>query len=351
MTTHFSKHITQKQLTLFTRQWATLLVAGIPLVQTLAIIARNQTNPALENLIIQLKKEIEAGSTLTQALQRYPNYFSALYCNLVAAGEQAGLLDTILMQIANYQERIEAIRSKIRKAMFYPIMVLIVACAVTVGLLFFVVPQFEMLFHSFNAQLPWMTQWVIDLSQWLQHYGGVLLLFLGMILGVIFYSAKKSWQGMQQIDQLKLHIPLLSNIVKKAAIFRFARTLSMTFAAGLPLVEALKIVAGTTGNNVFATAVLAIQQEVITGQSLYNAIKKTQLFPDMVLQMVHVGEESGSLELMLSKIADFYEQEVNQIIDSLSTLLEPIIMVVLGILVGGLVISMYLPIFKFGTVT
>lgn len=344
------RRITPANITIFTRQLATMLAAGIPLVQSLEIIIRSQHQPKLKDIVTQIKNDIEAGSTITQALRRHPRYFNELFCSLIDAGEQSGSLDIMLEKIASYKERIESIKGKIKKALFYPAAVLVVAVLVTATLLLFVVPQFETLFKNFGAELPTMTQLVINLSMLLQHYWWtVLILFLALIVGIA-YLHRHSPQFTFMVDRLSLKVPIIGPILKKAAVARFARTLSVTFAAGLPLVEALQVVSSATGNRLFSLATLQVRDNVSTGQPMQAAMRKSDLFPDMVVQMIGIGEESGSLEQMLTKVATIYEQEVDDAVDGLSALLEPIIMVILGVIVGGLVIAMYLPIFKLGSV-
>ena len=344
------KKITQADLTIVTRQLATMLAAGIPLIQSFHIIAKGQTNERMEKLLSDLKTHIEGGNTFAEALRQYPSYFNELFCNLVDAGEQSGTLDVMLAKLATYKEKIEIIKRKIKKALFYPAAVLTVAFLVTAALLIFVVPQFESLFRGFGADLPMMTRMVVSMSEFFQSYWWLIF---GVLMGIIFgftYGRKRSHKFSTLIDRVSLKLPIVGVVLEKAAIARFARTLSITFAAGLPLVDALKSVAGATGNILFAEATHKIREEVSTGQPMNVAMKARQLFPPMAVQMVAIGEESGTLEQMLSKIADFYEGEVDDAVDALSTLLEPVIMAILGVLVGGLVVAMYLPIFKLGSV-
>lgn len=326
-----------------------MIESGIPLVQSFDIVAKGQSNKRLKELIENIKNDVETGLTLSEALKKHPAHFNELFCNLVDAGEKSGSLDIMLDKIATYKEKIETIKKKIKKALTYPMAVLVVAFIVTTGLLMFVVPQFEALFKGFGAELPAMTQAVVSMSKFFQSYW---YLIFGVLIGGIYafiYALKHSPQFAQTVDRTLLKLPVIGPIIEKAAIARFARTLSITFAAGLPLVEALKSVAGATGNIIFAQSTDTIREEVSTGQQMNKAMENTQLFPNMVIQMVAIGEESGALEKMLSKVADFYEEDVDNAVDSLSSLLEPIIMSILGILVGGLVVAMYLPIFKLGT--
>ncbi len=344
------KKITQNDITVFSRQLSTMIEAGIPLVQSFDIVAKGQSNEKLKNLLETIKMDVETGLTLSQSMKKHPQYFNELYCNLVDAGEKSGSLDLMLKKVATYKEKIESIKKKIKKALTYPAAVIAVAFLVTTGLLIFVVPQFESLFEGFGADLPFFTQMVVNLSKFFQSYWYIIL--GGILIGLytFVHTLKTSSTFAQKIDKFLLKIPIIGTILEKAAIARFTRTLSITFAAGLPLVEALKSVAGATGNIVFSQATDRIREEVATGQQMNVAMENTRLFPNMVIQMVSIGEESGSLEQMLGKVADFYEEDVDNAVDSLSSLLEPLIMVILGVLVGGLVIAMYLPIFKLGSV-
>jgi type IV pilus assembly protein PilC len=342
--------VTQGDIAIFSRQLATMMAAGIPLVQSFDIIGAGHENPAMQKLILAIKTEVEGGTSLANALSKHPLYFDDLYVNLVSAGEQAGALETLLDKIATYKEKTEAIKKKVKKALFYPAAVVVVAFIVSAILLIFVIPEFEALFQGFGADLPAFTRLVIDISNFVRDSGW--LLAIGAVAAVVgFIHVKKRSRAVQHfIDRVVLKIPILGPILNKSAIARYARTLSTTFAAGVPLVEALDSVAGATGNIVYETAVLKMRDEVATGQRLQRAMENTELFPNMVNQMVAVGEESGSLDEMSGKVADFYEEEVDNAVDSMSSLLEPLIMAVLGVLVGGLVIAMYLPIFKMGAV-
>jgi type IV pilus assembly protein PilC len=339
-----------EDIALFSRQLATMLTAGIPMVQAFEIIGVGHDKPAMQKLVLSIKTDIETGNALNVALAKHPLYFNDLYVNLVEAGEHAGALETVLDKIATYQEKTEALKKKIKKALFYPAAVLAVAVIVTVILLLFVIPQFESLFEGFGAALPAFTQMVINLSRWMQDHGWLLLVFL-VVGGFVFaYFYKRSRPLRQWIDKMSLGIPVIGPILRKAAIARFARTLATMFGAGVPLVEAMKSVAGATGNIIYQDAVLKMRDEISTGMRMQRAMENTGLFPNMVVQMIAVGEESGSLDEMASKVADFYEADVDAAVDGLSSLLEPMIMVILGTLVGGLVIAMYLPIFKLGAV-
>jgi type IV pilus assembly protein PilC len=343
------KKITTKDIAVFSRQLATMLSAGVPLVQAFEIVGRGHENPSMQDLLLGIKADVEGGNTLAEALRKHPVYFDELFCNLVHAGEQAGVLETLLHKIADYKEKTESIKAKIKKALTYPTAVLVIAFIVTAILLIFVVPQFEELFKGFGADLPAFTKMVVNMSKFFQEYWYVML---GVVVAVsfVFVNLKKRSPAFNRIlDRLLLQIPAIGVIIHKASIARFARTLSTMSAAGVPLVEALYSVAGATGNIVYSLAVLRMRDDVSTGTQLQLSMRQADLFPNMVIQMVAIGEESGSLDSMLSKVADFYEEEVDNAVDSLSSLIEPMIMAVLGVLVGGLVIAMYLPIFKLGS--
>jgi type IV pilus assembly protein PilC len=337
-------------IAVFSRQLATMLAAGIPLVQAFEIVGAGHEKPAMQKLILDIKADVEGGTSLHEALAKQPLYFDDLFVNLVEAGEQAGALESLLDKIATYKEKTEALKKKVKKALFYPAAVLAVAVIVTIILLVFVIPQFESLYKGFGANLPAFTQFVIHVSQVVQHDG----LFIAMVVGgaawAFFYFKKRSRAMREFLDRIILKFPVIGPILNKAAIARYARTLSTMFAAGVPLVEALDSVAGATGNIVYENAVRKMRDEVSTGQRLQRAMENTGLFPNMVNQMIAVGEESGSLDEMSGKVATFYEAEVDNAVDAMSSLLEPLIMVILGVLVGGLVIAMYLPIFKLASV-
>ena len=340
--------ITPKDLSVFFRQLATMMSAGVPLVQSFEIIGRGHENAGMRDLLLNIKAEIESGTSLSESLAKHPLHFDNLVISLVSAGEQAGVLETLLDKIATYKEKTEIMKAKIKKALFYPTAVIIVAFIVTAILLIFVVPQFEDLFSNFGADLPAFTRVVVNLSEFMQEYWWIVFgIVAGMVVG--FKQGKKRSQKFGRIlDRMVLKMPIIGPIMHKAAVARYARTLSTMFAAGVPLVEALQSVAGATGNVVYSDAVLMIRDSIATGQQLTFAMNQTGLFPNMVEQMVAIGEESGSLDSMLGKVADFYEQEVDDAVDALSSLLEPLIMSILGILIGGLVVAMYLPIFKMG---
>ena len=342
--------IKDKDITLFTRQLATMMKAGVPLLQSFDIVGKGHANPAVSRLLLDVKTEVETGSSLNQAFRKYPLYFDALFCNLVTAGEAAGILDTLLDRLATYKEKILAIKSKIKGAMFYPIAVLVVAFIITAVIMLFVVPAFKNLFSSFGADLPAPTLAVIAISDFFVAYWWLIFGSIGGGLWFFFYTWKRSLKMQMALDRLFLKLPIFGEVIRKATIARWARTLSTMFAAGVPLVEALESVGGAAGNHVYLEATRRIQQEVSTGTSLTVAMQNANVFPSMVCQMVSIGEESGSLDAMLSKVADFFEKEVDDAVDALSSLMEPIIMVVLGTLIGGLVVAMYLPIFKMGQV-
>jgi type IV pilus assembly protein PilC len=342
--------ITTGDIAVFSRQLATMLAAGIPLVQAFEIVGTGHDNPAMQKLILSVKGDVEGGSALAEALAKQPLYFDDLFVNLVESGEQAGALETLLDKIATYKEKTEALKKKIKKALTYPAAVLVVAFVVTAILLIFVIPAFEDLFKGFGADLPTFTRMVIDLSIFVRSNGVYLTVIIGSAFGAFFYFKKRSRAMRHFLDRMTLKIPIIGPIMQKAAIARYARTLSTMFSAGVPLVEALESVAGATGNIVYEQGVLVMRDEVATGQRLQQAMENTNLFPNMVIQMIAVGEESGSLDDMSSKVADFYEEDVDNAVDNLSSLLEPMIMAILGVLVGGLVVAMYLPIFKMGSV-
>jgi len=345
------KKITAKDIAVFTRQLATMLTAGIPVAQAFDIVGKGHENPAMQDLVLGIKNDIESGTNMTQALSKHPLYFDALYCNLVQAGEQAGILDAILDKVATYKEKIEAIKGKIKAALFYPAAVVIVAFIITAILLIFVIPQFESLFKGFGADLPALTKMVVELSRVFQEYWYIII---GSVVGAVAfasYSYKRSIKAQHTMDRLLLRAPVIGIIIKKATIARFTRTLGTMFAAGVPLVEALDSVAGASGNRVYYEGTMAIKNDVSTGMQLQAAMNSTGLFPNMVVQMVAIGEESGELDSMLGKVADSYEREVDDAVAGLSSLLEPIIMAFLGIVIGGMVVAMYLPIFKLAGTT
>ena len=337
-------------ISVFSRQLATMMAAGIPMVQSFEIIGNGHDKPAMQKLVLDIKNSVEGGSTLHESLAKHPLYFDDLFVNLVEAGEHAGALETLLEKIATYKEKTEALKKKIKKALTYPIAVLAVAVIVTVILLVFVIPQFESLFKGFGADLPAFTQMVVNMSRFMQHQGWLVLIVFGGSIYAFLYFKKRSRPMQRGLDRMMLKFPIIGPILVKSAIARFARTLSTMFAAGVPLVEAMQSVAGATGNIVYEEGTLRMKDEVATGQRLQRAMENTGLFPNMVVQMIAVGEESGSLDTMSGKVAEFYEAEVDNAVDNMSSLLEPMIMAILGVLVGGMVIAMYLPIFKLGAV-
>lgn len=344
------KKITPKDITIFSRQLATMMSSGVPLVQAFEIVGRGHENAGMQDLILGVKADVEAGGSLTEALRKRPLQFNDLYCNLVEAGEHAGILEAILHKLATYMEKTEALKSKIKSALFYPAAVIVVAFIIVTILMLFVIPQFQELFGSFGADLPALTMMIINISKWFQSYW--YLLFGGIIAAVYgFLEARKRSRAFGQfLDRMSLKIPVIGMILEKSAIARFARTLETMFAAGTPLVEAMTSVAGATGNIVYYNACMKIRDEISTGTQLQSAMRDTGLFPNMVVQMVAIGEESGAIDTMLGKVADWYEQEVDDAVEALTSLLEPMIMAFLGVVIGGLVIGMYLPIFKMGAV-
>ncbi len=344
------KRITEKDIALFTRQLATMMKAGVPLLQSFDIVGKGHSNPAVTRLLMSIKADVETGSSLSQAFRKYPLYFDGLFCNLVGAGEQAGILESLLDRLATYKEKILAIKSKIKSALFYPTAIIVVAFAITAIIMIFVIPAFKKLFSSFGADLPAPTLIVMKISDFFVAYWWAIFGGLGAGIYSFFYAWKRSIKMQQTMDRMLLKVPVFGELIRKSSIARWTRTLSTMFAAGVPLVESLDSVAGAAGNHVYAEATKKIQIEVSSGTSLTNAMQNSGVFPNMVLQMVAIGEESGALDSMLSKVADFYEAEVDDAVDALSSLMEPIIMVVLGTLIGGLVIAMYLPIFKMGQV-
>ena len=342
--------VTEKDIALFTRQLATMLKAGVPLLQSFDIVGKGHSNPAVAKLLGDIKADVETGSSLAQAFRKYPLYFDNLYCNLINAGEQAGILDSLLERLAMYMEKTLAIKSKIKSALFYPVSIIVVAFIITAVIMIFVVPAFKELFSSFGADLPGPTLFVMAVSDFFVSYWWALFGGIGGGIWFFLYTWKRSEKMQFVMDRLLLKIPIFGHLVMIATIARFSRTLATMFAAGVPLVEALDSVAGACGNKVYYDATKRIQSEVSTGTSVTVAMQNAEVFPNMVLQMVAIGEESGALDSMLSKVADFFEAEVDDAVEGISSLMEPIIMVVLGTLIGGLVIAMYLPIFKMGQV-
>ena len=342
--------ITPKEIAFFSRQMATMMKSGVPMVSSLEIIEGGQKNPRMGKMVQQIRFDIEGGSSLYEAISKHPVQFDELYRNLVRAGESAGVLETVLETIASYKENLEALKGKIKKALFYPAMTIAVAIIVSAILLVFVVPQFETVFANFGADLPAFTKMIVAASRFMVAYWWVVLFGVaGAIFAFIFFK-KRSLAFQHFLDRLILKIPVIGEIMHNSAIARFARTLAVTFKAGVPLVEALDTVAGATGNTVYEKAVLRVRDDVAVGYPVNMALKQTNLFPHMVIQMTAIGEEAGALDAMLFKVAEYYEQEVNNAVDALASLIEPMIMVIIGIMVGGMVIGMYLPIFKLAAV-
>lgn len=340
------KRISAKEIAFFSRQMATMMKSGVPIVGSLEIIEGGQKNPRMSKMVQQIRFDIESGLSLSEAISRHPGQFDELYRNLVRAGEGAGVLETVLDTIASYKENIEALKGKIKKALFYPIMVMAVAMLVSAVLLIYVVPQFEQFFDNFGADLPAFTKLVISMSEFMQAWWWVFLIAIGGGIFGLIYGMKHSPSFKHSVDRLILKLPVIGQIMHNSAVARFARTLAVTFKAGVPLVEALDNVAGATGNAVYEKAVYRIRDDVAVGYPVNMAMKQVNLFPHMVIQMAAIGEEAGALDAMLFKVAEYYEQEVNNAVDALSSLLEPVIMVFIGVVVGAMVIAMYLPIFK-----
>ncbi|AVG14512.1 MULTISPECIES: type II secretion system F family protein [Chromobacteriaceae] len=346
----FGKRITEKDITLFTRQLSTMMRAGVPLLQAFDIAAKGHSNPAVTRMLLEVRADVETGLSLAESFRKRPLYFDKLFCNIIAAGEAGGVLDTLLDKLATYKEKVMAIKSKIKSAMIYPSAIVGTAFIITAVIMIYVIPAFKDLFSSFGANLPAPTLFVIWLSDQFVHFWWLIF---GTLFGAVFaffYAFKRTPKMQEQMDRILLRLPVIGDIIRKATIARWARTLSTLFSAGVPLVEALDSVGGAAGNQVYAEATRRIQSDVSTGSSLSYSMQRTDLFPNMVLQMTSIGEESGSLDQMLDKVADFYEEEVDNAVAALSSLLEPAIMVILGILIGGLVIAMYMPIFKMGQV-
>jgi type IV pilus assembly protein PilC len=341
--------ITDKDITLFTRQLATMMKSGVPLLQAFDIVGKGHANPAVGKLLLDIKADVETGSSLSQAFRKYPLYFDALFCNLVAAGEQAGILDTLLDRLATYKEKILAIKAKIKSALFYPIAIIVVAFIITAVIMIFVIPAFKEVFKSFGADLPTPTLIVVSISDFFIAYWWAIFGSIGGGVYALLESYKRSEAMQFAFDRYSLRLPIFGEIIKKSVIARWTRTLATMFSAGVPLVESLESVGGAAGNNVYKVATRQIQSEVSTGTNLTTAMQNSNLFPNMVTQMVAIGEESGALDSMLSKVADFFEAEVDDAVEAMSSLMEPMIMAILGVLIGGLVIAMYLPIFKMGS--
>jgi len=342
--------ITPQDIALFSRQMSTMMASGVPLVQSFDIIGKGHDNPAMQTLIMAIKSDVEGGNTFADALSKHPLQFDSLYVNLVTAGEHAGILETLLEKIATYKEKTESMKGKIKKALFYPLAVIVVAFIITAILLIFVVPQFEDMFNNFGADLPALTMLVVELSKLAQDWWWAALIFIFAIFQVLKQTKQRSKKFNELLDKTILKAPIIGPIITKATIARFARTLSTMFAAGVPLVEAMNTVAGAAGNSVYSKGILRMRDDISTGNQLNVVMKQSELFPNMVVQMVAIGEEAGSIDSMLAKVADFYEEQVDDAVDGLTSLLEPLIMAFLGVIVGGLVVAMYLPIFKMGEV-
>ncbi len=344
------KKVTTLDITIFTRQLATMMKAGVPLVQSFEIVAEGLDNPSMREVVLGIKGEVEGGNTFAGALKKYPQYFDNLFCSLVESGEQSGALETMLDRVAIYKEKSELLKQKIKKALKYPITVICVAVIVTIILMVKVVPVFQELFSSFGADLPAFTQMVVNMSNWTQKYWFIMIILVGVIIAVFMETKKRSKKFRDLLDKAALKMPIFGDLVYKAIIARYSRTLATTFAAGVPLIDALESTAGATNNVVFEEAVLKIRDDVSTGQQLQFAMRSTDKFPPMAIQMVAIGEESGALDAMLDKVATHFENEVDNAVDGLTSMMEPLIMAILGILVGGLVVAMYLPIFQMGSV-
>ena len=346
----FKKKVTTLDITIFTRQLATMMKAGVPLVQSFEIVAEGLDNPAMREVVLGIKGEFEGGNTFAGALKKYPQYFDKLFCSLVESGEQSGALETMLDRVAIYKEKSELLKQKIKKAMKYPLTVVVVAFIVTIILMVKVVPVFEELFSSFGADLPVFTKMVVNMSEWVQKYWYMLIICIAATLIGFSEAKKRSKKFRDLLDKMALKAPIFGDLVYKAIIARYSRTLATTFAAGVPLIDALESTAGATNNVVYEEAVMKIREDVSTGQQLQFAMRATNVFPSMAIQMVAIGEESGALDSMLEKVATHYENEVDNAVDGLTSMMEPLIMAILGVLVGGLVIAMYLPIFQMGSV-
>jgi type IV pilus assembly protein PilC len=344
------RRISEKDLALFTRQLSTMLRAGVPLMQSFDIISRGHSNPSMSRLLMDIRADVETGTSLSQAFRKYPLYFDPLFCNLVAAGEQAGILETLLDRLATYKEKTLALKGKIKKALFYPVMVILVAILITAIIMYFVIPSFKQVFTSFGADLPYPTLVVIAMSDFVVA-NWYWLLFGSLGIGYFGYQGwRRSAPFQRLVDRYMLKIPVIGEVLQKASVARWARTLSTTFAAGVPLVDALDSVGPASGNAVYKDATRQVQAEVNVGTSLAQSMQNTGVFPNMAVQMTGIGEESGALDSMLSKVADYYEREVDETVDALASLIEPVIMVVLGVIIGGIVVAIYLPIFKLGQV-
>jgi type IV pilus assembly protein PilC len=342
------KAVTEKDIALFTRQLATMLKAGVPLLQAFDIVGKGHSNPSVARMLMDIKGEVETGNSLETAFRKYPLHFDDLFCNLIGAGEAAGILDNLLDKIATYKEKILAIKSKIKSALFYPVSIIVIAFVITAIIMIFVIPAFKELFSSFGADLPTPTLVIMGISDWFVKWWWAIFSIIGGGLYTFFYFWKRNKKMQRTMDIIMLKLPIFGNLIRIATVARWARTLATMFAAGVPLVESLDSVAGAAGNAVYYEATKQIQREVSAGTSMTSAMTNSGVFPNMVLQMVSIGEEAGAIDNMLNKVADFYEAEVDDAVEALSSLMEPVIMVVLGTLIGGMVVAMYLPIFKMG---
>lgn len=344
-----ARRINEKDIALFTRQLATMVKAGVPLLQSFDITARSHANPALQRLLANIKTDVESGTSLSQAFRKHPQYFDNLYCNLVDAGEQAGILESVLERIAAYKEKILAIKGKIKSALMYPAIVIVVAGIITAGIMLFVIPTFKQLYEGAGSELPALTALVIHISDMFVNWWWVILGLIVAAVLLFFQALRRSESFRARIDALSLRLPVFGPIIEKATVARWSRTFASMFSAGVPMVEALESVAGAAGNSIFEEATLRLRNDVATGVSLTSSLQAAKVFPNMLIQMVSIGEESGSLDTMVEKVADYYEREVDDAVAGISSLMEPIIMVILGTLIGTIVIAMYLPIFKMGS--
>ncbi len=345
-----SKPVKPVDISFASRQMATMIGAGIPIAQTLRAIGTGHESKSMEKLMLDLAREVESGSTLSSSLAKYPQHFNRLFTSLTQAGEESGKLDTMLDRVATYNEKLEAIKSKVKSAMMYPIIVLFIAALVTILLLLFVIPQFEALFKGVGADLPTLTRVIVDMSEWMQAYWWVFFLVIGVGVAVFMFAYKRSDKMKFVIDRMLLKAPVIGTILKKSALARFSRTLSIIFGSGVPLVDGMSTVGAATGNRVYQKAVEDVKADISTGRSLENSMAQTKVFPNMMLQMVASGEESGELETMLDKVADFFEREVDDAVEALSSIIEPVMIVLLGGIIGTMVLAMYLPIFKLASV-
>lgn len=350
LTSKRKKKITQNDILLFTRFLSTMMTAGLPILQAIEVIGRDQENPSMRSMLAQIKSSVSGGKTLTESFKKFPDHFSNLYCSLISTGEKSGTLDKILNRLASYLEKTSTIKRKIKKALIYPIAIIVVSMIVSAILLIFVVPQFQSIFSSFGAQLPYFTRVVVNLSDFVRSYWWLILIAIVGIFTGLRYSIKTSEKVADQVDMLKLRVVIMGPLIKKGIIARFTRTLAIALESGMPIVDAMKSMADVMDNRVYRKAIMQISHDVINGHQLNVAMNTAKLFPNMVIQMIAIGEASGSLSDMLNKVADYYEEDVGHTVDNLSNLLEPLIMVLLGLIIGSFVIAMYLPIFKIGSI-